>query len=110
MEKEKTTNTATENTYEQYVLDQLKKAEKRIELLEKQLKVSDNSHSSLVSLIIKGTKGFRLVVDESPDYDFLYFQNDFITTVWKDRKKNDKDLQALLRLLDAAELLIPMEK
>lgn len=100
-----TTNTPVESTYEQYVLEQLKKAERRIELLEKQLETADKAYKNIVNVLVKGTHGFRLVKDESPDYDYLYFQQDFITTVWKDRSKENNQLRALIVLIETGELL-----
>lgn len=101
----KTTKTPIANACERYVVEELKQAKKELEIVKKQLETADKAYKNIVNVLVKGTHGFRLVKDESPDYDYLYFQNDFITTVWKDRSKENNQLRALIVLIETGELL-----
>ena len=105
MANETTKTTSVVSACEQYVLEELKQAKKELEMVKSQLASADRVCQNLVNLIVKGTKGFRVIKDESPDYDYLYFQDDFITNIWKDYSTENEELRALLRLIDAGVLI-----
>ena len=105
MAKETTKNTPVANACEQYVLEELKQAKQDLERLRKQLDTADKAYKNLVNIVVKGTMGLRIVKDESIDYDYLYFQDDFITTLFKDHNKESEIVRAFITLINTGKLL-----